>query len=102
MSILFIFFQGGIGGAIGPMLPMVLIFVVFYFLLIMPQKRRQRELQEKIANLKAGDRIVTTGGIIGTISAVRETSLLIRSADKSMLEVARSSVADLEKDEEKK
>lgn len=102
MSILFIFFQGGAGGFIGQMFPLLLIFVVFYFLLIVPQKRRQRELQEKVANLKAGDRIVTTGGIIGTISAVRETSLLIRSADKSMLEVARSAVADLEKEEEKK
>jgi preprotein translocase subunit YajC len=102
MSILFIIFQGGIGGAIGPLMPMLLIFVVFYFLLIMPQKKRQRALQEKIANLKAGDRIVTTGGIIGKISEVRESSLLIRSADKSMLEVARTAVADLENEEEKK
>jgi preprotein translocase subunit YajC len=101
MSILFIFFQGGAGG-FGMFIPMVLIFVVFYFLLIMPQKKRQRELQEKIASLKAGDRIVTTGGIIGKISEVRETSLLIRSADKSMLEIARSAVADLDKEEEKK
>ena len=92
----------GLGGAIGPFIPMILIFAVFYFLLIAPQKRRQRELQQKIANLKAGDKIVTTGGIIGTISAVRETSLLIRSADKSMLEVARSAVADLDREEEKK
>jgi preprotein translocase subunit YajC len=102
MSILFIIFQGGIGGAIGPLMPMLLIFVVFYFLLIMPQKKKQRALQEKIANLKAGDRIVTTGGIIGKISEVRENSLLIRSADKSMLEVARSAVADLDNEEEKK
>jgi preprotein translocase subunit YajC len=102
MSILFIIFQGGIGGAIGPLMPMLLIFVVFYFLLIMPQKKKQRALQEKIANLKAGDRIVTTGGIIGKISEVRESSLLIRSADKSMLEVARSAVADLDNEEEKK
>jgi preprotein translocase subunit YajC len=102
MSILFIIFQGGIGGAIGPLMPMLLIFVVFYFLLIMPQKKKQRALQEKIANLKAGDRIVTTGGIIGKISEVREASLLIRSADKSMLEVARSAVADLDNEEEKK
>ncbi|MEA2172417.1 MAG: preprotein translocase subunit YajC [Blastocatellia bacterium] len=100
MSTLFIFFQGG--GGFGLMVPMLLIFVVFYFLLIMPQKKRQRELQEKIANLKAGDRIVTTGGIIGKISEVRETSLLIRSADKSMLEIARSAVADLDREEEKK
>lgn len=102
MSILFIIFQGGIGSTIGPLMPMLLIFVVFYFLLIMPQKKKQRALQEKIASLKAGDRIVTTGGIIGKISEVRESSLLIRSADKSMLEIARSAVADLESEEEKK
>jgi preprotein translocase subunit YajC len=101
MSIPFILFQTG-GSSIGMFVPMLLIFVVFYFLLIMPQKKRQRELQEKISNLKAGDRIVTTGGIIGKISEVRETSLLIRSADKSMLEIARSAVADLDKEEEKK
>jgi preprotein translocase subunit YajC len=101
MSILFIFFQGGAGG-FGMFIPVLLIFVVFYFLLIMPQKKRQRELQEKIASLKAGDRIVTTGGIIGKISEVRETSLLIRSADKSMLEIARSAVADLDREEDKK
>jgi preprotein translocase subunit YajC len=81
---------------------MILIFVVFYFLLIAPQRRKQRELQQKVANLKAGDRIVTTGGIIGKISEVRETSLLIRSADKSMLEIARTAVADLETNEERK
>lgn len=102
MSTLFIFLQGGGGAGLISFLPMILIFVVFYFLLIAPQRRRQRELQQKVANLKAGDRIVTTGGIIGTISAVRETSLLIRSADKSMLEIARSAVADLDTNEEKK
>jgi preprotein translocase subunit YajC len=103
MSILFIIFQGGIGALLNSgIFPVALIFGVFYFLLIMPQKKRQRELQEKVANLKAGDRIVTTGGIIGKISEVRETSLLIRSADKSILEIARSAVADLDKEEEKK
>lgn len=102
MSTLFIFFQGGGGGGLISFLPMILIFVVFYFLLIAPQRRKQRELQQKVANLKAGDRIVTTGGIIGKISEVRETSLLIRSADKSMLEIARTAVADLETNEERK
>jgi preprotein translocase subunit YajC len=101
MNILLLFFQG-LGGTIGPFIPMILIFVVFYFLLIMPQKKRQRELQETIANLKTGDKVVTTGGVIGTISAVRETSFLIRSADKSILEVARSAIAGVQTDEEKK
>ncbi|HEY0004161.1 MAG TPA: preprotein translocase subunit YajC [Pyrinomonadaceae bacterium] len=101
MNIILLFFQG-LGGAIGGFVPMILIFVVFYFLLIMPQKKRQRELQETIANLKAGDKVITTGGVIGTISAVRETSFLIRSADKSILEVARSAVAGVQPEEEKK
>jgi preprotein translocase subunit YajC len=103
MATLFILFQNpGGGNFIIAMLPWLLIVGVFYVLIIMPQRRRQRELQETIANLKAGDRVVTTGGIIGTITAVRETSLLLRSADKSIIEVARSAVAGLQAEEEKK
>lgn len=92
------FFQGGLG-ALGGLVPMLLIIAVFYMLLIRPQQKRQRELQQTISQLKAGDRIVTTGGIIGTITTIRDTSLLIRSADKSILEIARTAVAGL--DEEK-
>ena len=83
----------GIGGLGGAMLPMILIFGVFYLLLIRPQQKKQRQLQATIAELKAGDKIVTTGGIIGAITAVRDTSFLIRSADKSILEIARTAVA---------
>jgi preprotein translocase subunit YajC len=80
---------------------MLLIIGVFYMLLIRPQQKRQRELQETIAQLKAGDRVVTTGGIIGTITTVRDTSFLIRSADKSILEIARSAVAGIQEEEKK-
>jgi preprotein translocase subunit YajC len=103
MATLFILFQpSGGGGLLVSILPWLLIFGVFYVLIILPQRKRQRALQETISNLKAGDRIVTTGGIIGTITAVRETSLLLRSADKSIIEVARSAVAGLQGEEEKK
>jgi len=94
-------FQGGLG-ALGGLLPMLLIIGVFYMLLIRPQQKRQRELQQTIAELKTGDRVVTTGGIIGTITTVRDTSFLIRSADKSILEIARSAIAGIEGEEEKK
>ena len=80
---------------------MLLIIGVFYILLIRPQQKPQRELQEIISQLKAGDRVVTTGGIIGTITTVRDTSLLIRSADKSILEISRSAVAGIQDDEKK-
>ena len=99
MTIFSMLFQGGLG-ALGGLVPMLLIIAVFYILLIRPQQKRQRELQETISQLKTGDRIVTTGGIIGTITTVRDTSFLIRSADKSILEIARSAVAGI--DEEKK
>src|SRR5688572_31694580 len=79
MLSLFIMFQGGWGTLTG-FLPILLIIGVFYVMLIRPQQKRQRELQEMISTLKTGDRVVTTGGVIGTITTVKDTSLLIRSA----------------------
>lgn len=98
MLIISILFQNGIG-ALGGLVPMILIIAVFYMLLIRPQQKRQRQLQETIAKLKTGDRIVTNGGVIGTITSIRDNSLLIRSADKSILEIARSSVAGIDEEE---
>ena len=80
---------------------MLLIIGVFYLLLIRPQQKRQRELQETISKLKAGDRVVTTDGVIGTITSVKDTSFLIRSADKSILEIRRSAVAGIDEEEKK-
>jgi preprotein translocase subunit YajC len=100
MTNILMFFQGGLG-ALGGLLPMLLIIAVFYMLLIRPQQKRQKQLQETISQLKAGDRIVTTGGVIGTITTVRDTSLLIRSADKSILEIARSAVAGIDEEQKK-
>jgi len=88
-------------GGLVQLLPILLIIGVFYVLLIRPQQKRQRELQETIAQLKAGDRIVTNGGIIGTITNVRDTSFLIRSADKSILEISRSAIAGVAEEETK-
>jgi len=75
------------------MLPMFLIiFGIFYFLVIMPQRRQQKETQELIAGLKINDEVVTNGGIIGRIKEVRETSFIIQSAEKSFIEIARTAV----------
>jgi len=92
----FLIFQTGAGGLIS-LMPILLIIAVFYFLIIRPQQRRHRQLQETIASLKIGDRVVTTGGVIGVITTVRDTSFLIRS-DKSILEIARSSVAGIDEE----
>ena len=90
-----IFFQGSLGG-LAQLLPIFLIIAVFYVLLIRPQQKRQRQLQETIASLKINDRVITTGGIIGVITMVRENTFLIRSADKTILEIARSAIADID------
>jgi preprotein translocase subunit YajC len=97
MHTLLIFFQTGTGGLL-QLLPIVFIIIIFYVLLIRPQQKRQRQLQETIAGLKTGDRIVTTGGVIGVITTVRETSFLIRSADKTILEIARSAIAGIDEE----
>ena len=101
-----ILLQGGSPGGglslITSLMPMFLVFLVFYFLILAPQRKRQRALQELISNLKAGDRIVTTGGVWATVTAVRDKSLLVRSADKSILEISRSAVAGLQGEEEQK
>jgi preprotein translocase subunit YajC len=100
MTNVFILLQGS-GGGFGFLIPMVLVFGVFYVLMIRPQQKRQKELQQTIGTLKAGDRIVTTGGVIGTITAVRDTSFFVRSGEKSIIEIARSAVAAIEPEETK-
>jgi preprotein translocase subunit YajC len=91
--------------ALGPIiqfLPFILIFAVFYFLIIMPQRKRQQQLQATIAALKAGDKIITTGGIIAKIAEVRDASFIIRTADKSIIEISRAAVAGMHGEEGKK
>ena len=102
-NLAFIFQLGGPGGGglLVSLAPFLLIFGVFYFLIIVPQRRRQKALQEMVSSLKAGDKIITSGGIIATITAVLEASMLVRSADKSILEITRASVAAMHGEEEK-
>ena len=82
-------------GGLAQLLPIFLIIAVFYFLLIRPQQKRQRQLQETVASLKNGDRVITNGGIIGVITMVKESTFLIRSADKTILEVLRAHGLDV-------
>ncbi len=74
------------------LLPFLLIGGIFYFLVIMPQRRQQKELKDMIASLANGDEVVTSGGVIGKILETRDTSFIIRSADKSNIEIGKSAV----------
>ena len=93
MNIALLLFQD-IGGSslIWTLLPFVFIFGIFYFLVILPQKRQKQQLQEMITQLKINDEVVTNGGVIGRIKEVKETSFIIQSAEKSFLEIGKSAV----------
>ena len=79
------------------MAPLLLIFVVFYFLLIRPQQKKQRtaqkEREQMLSALKSGDKVVTSGGIYGTVVAVRESTVQLRIAQSVSIEVLRSAIA---------
>ena len=86
----------GSGGGVLKWLPLVVIFGIFYFLLIMPQQKRQKKWQEMLSNLKNGDKVVTSGGIAGTIVALRDDSIHLRvPPDNLRLEFARSAVVQV-------
>ena len=74
------------------LLPFVFIFGIFYFLVILPQKKQKQQLQDMVAELKINDEVVTNGGVIGKIKEVRATSFVILSAEKSFLEIGKSAV----------
>ena len=90
-------------GALGGLgfLPLIAIFAVFYLLLIMPQQRRQKKWQAMLGELKTGDKVVTSGGIRGTIIALRDDFLHLRvPPDNLRIEVSRSSVVSVTTGEE--
>ena len=93
MSVFLLFFQDAGGPSlIWTILPFVFIFGIFYFLVILPQKRQKQQLADMITQLKINDEIVTNGGVIGKIKEVKESSFIIQSAEKSFLEIGKSAV----------
>ena len=89
-------------GGIAPVLMMVGIFAIFYFLLIMPQQRRQKKWAAMLETIKSGDRVTTSGGIKGTVLSIKDDAVILRVApDNIKIEVARSSVVSLTTEEER-
>jgi preprotein translocase subunit YajC len=89
--------QGGAseGGAAGfaSFIPLVLMFAIFYFLLIRPQQKRNKDHRSMLANLKKDDRIVTSGGLHGRVTGLDETTLTVEIADKVRVKISRGNVA---------
>lgn len=89
-------------GGIAPVLMMVGIFAIFYFLLIMPQQRRQKKWAAMLETIKSGDRVTTSGGIKGTVLSIKDDAVILRVApDNIKIEVARSSIVSLTTEEER-
>ena len=90
---------GGAGGegaaGFSGFIPLILMFVIFYFLLIRPKKKKTKEHRQMVANLKKGDRIVTSGGIHGRITGMDEMTLTVEIADTVRVKVARGNVSAL-------
>jgi preprotein translocase subunit YajC len=82
------------GALFGNLGVMVLLFVMFYFALIRPQQKKQKEHAALLKNVRAGDKIVTTGGVIAIVITVKESTLSVRSAD-SKFEITKSAIAEI-------
>ena len=85
--------QGQGPGGLMAFLPLLVIMVIFYVLLIMPAQRRQKKVAEMLKELKTGDKVVTNGGIYGTIVGLEDDAVQLRIADQVNVKVARSAIA---------
>jgi len=85
--------QGQAAGGIAQFAPLIILLVIFYFLLIRPQQKRAKEHKEMVNNLKQGARVVTSGGIHGTIASLDETTVTLEIAEKVKMKITRGNIA---------
>lgn len=87
--------NAGAGNGFGMFIPMILVFGIFYFLMIRPQQRKEKERQKMIAELRAGKRVIFSGGILGTVTEAKETTFIIEIASGVKIEVSRTAVSEV-------
>ena len=90
-----LFAQGQTGGLI-TFLPLVIIMVIFYVLLILPAQRRQKKTQAMLSALKSGDKVITSGGLYGTIVGLEDEAVQLRIAEQVKVKVARSAISGVQ------
>ena len=89
----------GLGRGIGSFfVPLIFIFIIMYFVMIRPQKKRQEQQQKLVGSLKSGDRVVTSAGIHGLIANVKENTVLLKVADNVKIEIDKSAVTNVLKE----
>ena len=91
---------GAGGSATGSMLttlvPFALVFVIFYFLIIRPQNKKQKDMQKMIAAVKKGDKVITIGGVHATVDKVKETTIVLKVDDNTRMEFSKSAIATVD------
>ena len=86
------------GVGFGGFIPFIFIFIIMYFVLLRPQMRRQKEQQRLVSALKTGDRVVTSAGIHGLISNVKDSTVIVKVADNVKIEMEKSAIASVMKE----
>ncbi len=96
-SLFFIFpaQSDGIASMVSSLLPFLLIIVVFYFLILRPQQKRQKERQKLLEGVKKGDKVITSGGIHGTVEGLEDDSILVKIADNVKVKMDKSAIGTI-------
>ena len=87
--------DGKVASPLASFVPLIVLMVIFWFLLIRPQQKKQKMHQQMLTKIKSGDRVVTSSGIIGTVVAVKEKSITVRTAGDTKLELTKGAVAEI-------
>src|SRR5713101_3726476 len=97
-------FQASSGGFGGFLIPLGLMFAIMYFMVIMPQQRQRKKVQEMLSALKAGDKIITNGGIYGTVNGIDGDSVILKISSEPQVKIrlSRAAIAQVEASEDAK
>jgi preprotein translocase subunit YajC len=91
--------SSGQGGGFGALVPLVLMFAIFYFLLIRPQQKKQKQHRQMLSSIKKGDRVITSGGLYGRITGLTDTVVTLEISEKVRVKVGRGNIAGLAQNE---
>ncbi|HEX4494173.1 MAG TPA: preprotein translocase subunit YajC [Thermoanaerobaculia bacterium] len=93
--------SGGIMAVLSGLAPLLPVLVIFYVVLVLPMQRQRKALQQVVASLKKGDRILTSGGLYGEVTAVEGATVMLRIADNVRVRIAKSAITGLEGESDK-
>ena len=93
---------GGVAGLGGFLIPLMLMFGIMYFLVLLPQQRQRKKVQEMLSAIKNGDKVITTSGIYGTINGMDGETIILKIADNVKIRIARAAIAQVEASDDAK